>query len=465
MDRNFDGRDIEATKGHRGSDLSDEKDDLAMFVKQIVGVLLKDYEYEVRILSRDEWVAEELPYNDDVQASSFLYVLIKAKDISMQMQRIATFANRNVHIINSNLIYWIEGEHTVDSLPKLNSVRATEKKEHVVFRKSKTILPSWLDNYLFEELGAQYAPGHSRYEYNLNLNGDELKVYLGTYFPRSYSEMFCIFDNMFQNPYIWQVFDTKKNIKIFDFCSGTGGELIGLLSAIDKYYSGRKNIQIIASDGNALALDYLHKIVVRAAIVSKHHCQLVTIHQEIKNIKDIEALSVPCESPDIVLCDKVCCEFISHGICRNSYALLADYLSKRLSHEGLLIILDVTTKCEETGLFYPQMMNRQINNFVRNSNEFETLLPLSCGTYKNCDISCFAQQTFYVTHLQKSNDESRVCYHVLCRKKLKENFTTSNLQNKAYVINPIRYRKNTDGAYCTYSEEKQEIIDSFNLNN
>ena len=62
--------------------------------------------------------------------------------------------------------------------------------DNVVFRKSKTVLPHWLDKTIFNEHGAIYAPEHVRYEYNLKLNSEELKVYLGTYFPRSYAEMF-----------------------------------------------------------------------------------------------------------------------------------------------------------------------------------------------------------------------------------------------------------------------------------
>lgn len=65
-----------------------------------------------------------------------------------------------------------------------------ESNKKVAFRKSKTVLPLWLDKFLFEELGANYAPEHTRYEYNLDLDENELKVYLGTYFPRSYAEVF-----------------------------------------------------------------------------------------------------------------------------------------------------------------------------------------------------------------------------------------------------------------------------------
>ena len=48
--------------------------------------------------------------------------------------------------------------------------------------------PEWLDNYIFNILKAKYSPDYIRFEYNLNLNKDEVLIYLGTYFPRSYIE-------------------------------------------------------------------------------------------------------------------------------------------------------------------------------------------------------------------------------------------------------------------------------------
>ena len=140
-------------------------------------------------------------------------------------------------------------------------------------------------------------------------------------------------------------------------------------------------------------------------------------------------------------------------------------MSKKLSEEGLLVMLDVTTKCEETMMFYPQMMNSQINNFVRGSSEIETLLPLACATYKDCKIPCFTQQTFRVTHVKKKDDESRVSYRMLCHKGLKEYLMSNSFaNNKTYIINPIRYQQNIEGAYCNNSKGNKDFIDSFNIN-
>ena len=452
------------------SDLSDEKRSLALFVKQVMNVLLKGRKYGAKVISAKEFETVDLEGETNELPQAQLYVLIEAENISNQVTKLAKFINKNIFVVNPNLICWAEGDTIESSLSEKSVSKIPEKSDtdkKVVFRKSKTTLPLWLDKFLFEELSAQYAPEHTRYEYNLDLNEDELKVYLGTYFPRSYAEMFCIFDNMFQNEAVWQVYNNKKEIKIFDFCSGTGGELIGLLSAMDKYFQNEKIINIVVCDGNELALSYLRKIIEKAVGLSKHKYKFLPIHKEISNIDDVERLDIPFNSFDIELCDKVCCEFISHGVYKQSYEYLADYLSSRISNDGLLVILDVTTKCEETRMFYPQMMNLQINNFVRASDDFETLLPLSCATYEDCNIPCFTQQTFKVTHMRKKDDESRVCYRIICHKEFKKQLLSNAFAttDKAYVINPIRFQQNADGAYCNNSKENKEIIDSFNINN
>lgn len=451
--------------------LTDEKRSLALFVKQVMSVCLKGYEYKIRVISADEQEAVELNENINALKAYQLYVLIEAKNVLEQVTKVEKFTNKRVFAINQNMICLAEGENVDAASSKginnqiFKHFNIDESNKKVAFRKSKTVLPLWLDKYLFEELGANYAPEHTRYEYNLDLDENELKVYLGTYFPRSYAEIFCIFDNVFQNKSICQVYKNKKDINIFDFCCGTGGELIGLLSALDKYFHDEKNINIIVCDGNEKALNYLHKIIDKANILSRHKYSFLSIHKEIKKLDDVERLNLPSCSFDIELCDKVCCEFISHGVNKNSYEYLASFLSKRLSKNGLLVMLDVTTKCEETMMFYPQMMNSQINNFVRGSSEIETLLPLSCATYKDCRIPCFTQQTFRVTHVQKKDDESRVSYRILCHKGFKEYLMQNILtNNKTYIINPIRYQQNVEGAFCNNSKGNKIFTDSFNIN-
>ena len=72
-------------------------------------------------------------------------------------------------------------------------------------------LPRYLDDYIFQNLGAIYRKSGPAFVSN---RWDRAKTleYLGTYFPRSYSESFCIFSDYFQ--IIGQDFvnDGRKNV-------------------------------------------------------------------------------------------------------------------------------------------------------------------------------------------------------------------------------------------------------------
>ena len=54
-------------------------------------------------------------------------------------------------------------------------------------------LPHWIDTLIFDELKANHCPQRSDMT---NIDNDKAKTlnYLGTYFPRSYVEAYCIFD-------------------------------------------------------------------------------------------------------------------------------------------------------------------------------------------------------------------------------------------------------------------------------
>ena len=90
---------------------------------------------------------------------------------------------------------------------------------------------------------------------------DENLKYLGTYFPRSYTESFCIFDNIFQNKNYLNFLIEKQSLNILSVGCGTGGDLIGLLAVIEKYCNTNVTLNIWAIDGNKNALDILTQIV------------------------------------------------------------------------------------------------------------------------------------------------------------------------------------------------------------
>lgn len=442
---------------------------LTEFVKKVVKLSLKLEDFTVKVLDGDKASLSFGTYG--ITLTRKYVVTINAYGISEHCNKLTKFTNHVVKAITPSTIFWEEGEEllTADtSSISVHESHQTDRPENnnlnVTFRKSKTILPHWLDKKIFNEHNAIYAPEHERYEYNLDLNAEELNVYLGTYFPRSYAEMFCIVDNLMQNKVFAEIIQGEEQINIFDCGCGTGGEIIGLITALAKHLP-QVNVNVTAVDGNEGALAILRELVEKNPSRNVH-ANLTTLCQTFNSTEDIAKLANGKKNYHFLLCDKMVCELISKQVLSNdAYAIMARMLVSHLHEKGLLIMLDVTSKDEHTGLFYPQLMNNSINEYVRKSRTIETLLPLSCACNEGCKYLCFMQQTFSVSHSHKTADESRVCYRVLCRKPLKETILKEvNAEGVAHVIHPMKYKQNDESALCRQSKDNKIIIDSFNIN-
>lgn len=441
---------------------------LSNFVKRIVKLSLKLDDFTIKVLDATRASSSFAAYG--IKLTREHVVTISAAGIGEYCAKLTKFTNYDVKAISSSTIFWEAGKELVteddssfDVVEKDHSKGLTNTNSNVSFRKSKTSLPHWLDKKIFNDHQAIYAPEHERYGHNLDLNEEELKVYLGTYFPRSYAEIFCIVDNLMQNKCLKETLE-QDEISVLDYGCGTGGEILGLITAIGKHLSHTK-ISITAIDGNDGALAIL-KDLVESNPNKNIQVELSTFSQTLGTIEDVEKLAFGKNDYHFILCDKMVCELISREVLpTNAYAIMAKKLAAYLHENGLLIMLDVTTKDERSGCFYPQLMNSAINDFVRKSSTIETLLPLSCACYDGCSDLCFMQQTFSVSHSHKSNDESKVCYRVLCRKPLKtaimQGRETANL---VHVIHPTKYKQNDDSAICSQSKNNEITIDSFNIN-
>lgn len=145
----------------------------------------------------------------------------------------------------------------------INSAKLIQTEEDIIHSHQyieDCILPTWLDKYIFESLGAKYQPSYNRFSYNLDLNNDESKIYLGTYFPRSFAEGLLVFDSILQDNIILSIFENKSVLKILDFGCGSGGEIFGFLQAIENRINKKINISITCVDGNHHSLRILEKI-------------------------------------------------------------------------------------------------------------------------------------------------------------------------------------------------------------
>ena len=448
---------------------SEESDALKGFVKQILSTKKKKSDAIITVL---DGLSSQLKYEKyGITINKKLLVKVESLGIGASCSKLAKFINHDVRAINPNVICWQEGDvieaiKEEEPLPKdVNKLPGTaSNKPAIKFHKSKTIIPHWLDLALFNNLSAVYSPEHKKFEYNLDIDSEDVKVYLGTYFPRSYAEAFCIFDDLFKSRQYMEEFKSVPVINILDYGCGTGGELIGLVVALSKHVFTSKTINIFAIDGNNDAIKALKKLIEILSSNVRHKISLTCLNKTITCEEDFQISGVPeCH---FILNSKMVCELISKKITDgNCYYKIADSLAKLLADNGILYILDVTTKDEHSNLFYPQLMNQGLNNFISQNKEFSTLLPLACESWKDCKDACFMQQTFNVSHSRRSNDESRVCYRLICKKAIKSLFIPDDtlIKGCSHIIHPLKYKQNDASSICSKSTHGNKEIDSYNI--
>ena len=451
---------------------SKEEIELLQFIQNALSIVLKKFQYEIVLF--DSSTFDATIWADITTCSTQYIVAVTGMDIEKYAQKISTFLYRNVKIHNSDLIYWEEGQILSSSSIKEESNqndfqvnRINNSEQHhtdvIKFRKSKTILPHWLDRFLFDDFKAKYAPEHTRFEYNLNLTDSEIKIYLGTYFPRSYAETFCIYENLFTHQSLYQKLESLSEIRILDVGCGTGGEIIGLIIALSKHFPNHLLISIDACDGNELALTNLKEIVDAIKSHTHHVIKLNLHHKTYLHKTKVDTRDFSENHYEFILCNKFVCELLSQSIIKdNAYKKVAKSLCPLLSENGIFLLLDVTTKDINTGLFYPQLMNSELNSFVKEHKEYATLLPLACSNF-NCNEQCFIQQTFTVCHSRISCDDSRVCYRLLCHRKFKDEVFPVQLNNVQHIIHPLKFIDGDKSGLCKKSYG-DKIIDTFNIN-
>ena len=358
-------------------------------------------------------------------------------------------------------------------MPESAAAPAGKQGSSEVFRETETVLPEWLDDCL-SEMGAVYRPKDTRYQYTLDLSEPKVKVYLGTYFPRSYSEAFCIAGNLFTNScYMASLKDALASfgeINILDVGCGSGGEVIGLLAVLRRFLPSSVRVNVCAFDGNQLSLDSMKKIadcfIKRSGAEIKVDGKLRRIDSE----SDLAAIADEVRNVrfDFILCCKVGGELISGKVTDRPYSLVAEKFSGLLKPAGLLLILDVTIKLESRG-WLPVAMNHELNAFICSQNEFGTLIPKPCGKYPECSCNCYTRQTFTVRHSGAKYDESRVCYRIICRNSLREKMVPDSVMDVTQVVDHEKYYGPWRDAYpwsdgsCRYTGGKGEA-DGFDIN-
>lgn len=366
-------------------------------------------------------------------------VLLKGRIAPDQEKRLYRFLQKDMARMSDGILYWQTGERIVSQTEEGTLEDNPNIEESASIPSDGTLadvdLPNWLDRYLFFDLGAKYSPNHSRFEYNLNLNTGEIKVYLGTYFPRSFVEVKSIFEEFSQNSNYLSLVGERTSVSILDLGCGTGGDLFGLLSFLEKYEPSLKSVKLLAIDGSQMALRFFEKIMAEF----KKHSRLKIDYRIgpvfIESENDLNLISdVLSDKYDLILSCKAICEMLAKRRIKNkAYKQTASMLSSKLTDKDIMLIEDVTIKSPATEKFIPYMLNAELNEFVAENDEFATIYPTACKDKESkCINGCFFKKEIRVTHSAKNNDISKIIYRIIGKKPFAENIVVSSKGKTEY---------------------------------
>lgn len=395
-------------------------------VSNVVPLLNIEGEHQLLLVHYKDYanvIGGKLPFDSDYVA------ILTCKGAPTHIDLLKRMLHKNVVALSDSVIVWPEGDvissDVIISTPKPHFPKSPStynkqsRESDSASSQSFIKLPDWLDEVIFKQLGAKYKPSHDRYAYNLDLNVDESKVYLGTYFPRSFAETYSIFNHICNNRFILSSVLTKSVIRILDFGCGSGGATLGILQAIENAVTGSKEIQVTAIDGNHHSLRLFDKIIRKYNDWGHLHVTLNIAPCFVESEDDFNEIADILSSDfDFIITSKAIGEFErKKRISQNGYEFFSSLFAPLLSEDGLMVILDVTTKDEDSGLFLSQRMNYGVNQFLSKSGDrYKSIAPcdgLANGT--PCDCKCFFKKEILVSHSEKSKDLTKFAVRIVTR--------------------------------------------------
>ena len=259
------------------------------------------------------------------------------------------------------------------------------------------LLPKWIDDKIYGELKAIYCPCCCDMTV-IDWNRVEIQKYLGTYFPRSYVEAFCLYSDYFK-AYLEEYKD-RKHLSVFDFGCGTGGEILGFLDAVEQNLPCVEVVKVRALDGNQHALRALERILEHRTTIGKLVVNLKMMPVTIDDFYDLGvARSVVDDTFDFFMTCKAVCEFVTKQQFEenNPYENIIRVFSDILVPDGKMLITDVSTKNGTSKEWLPKMLDAGIKE--------------SCAAVlaRNEGFN----ETFVVKHSHSACDQSKIAWRFI----------------------------------------------------
>ncbi len=308
-------------------------------------------------------------------------------------------------------------------------------------------LPQYLDDIIFNELGAEYNPQPEAVQRTSD-NPDFDKIYLGTYFPRSYVEAYCIMGRLLGNKTYFDALANEQELNILDFCCGTGGEILGLTCILQEKLPNLKRINIDAFDANEMYIFNMFHIIEKAQehlqnIEVSINPQCIFVENE-QHLDDI--VNATNRQYHMVLSFKALNEFIQGNIFTddNVYKKVAEKFLPLLTDNGILILSDLTNKYDKGNFFYPVKMNEGLNSLLRANKAYKSIFPFTCYHYEHKCKGCYMQDIIYVTHSRKIRDISKVAYRIIGKSNLADQIVANIKPN---ICREVNYQADKNAPY------------------
>ena len=302
-------------------------------------------------------------------------------------------------------------------------------------------LPDWLKNFLLSDLGAKNDPDWSKAMNNLSNTHSDNRIYLGTYFPRTFLEIDFIMCKLSNETNINEINDFGQNhsISILSVGCGTGGDVSGLIFHLNQNYK-ISEFTVTLVDGNTDALALCCTILKKLEEMQKITIKIIqTVSKAITTAEDFSMIaSKYCigNAYDFIITSKFLNEIINQV--KTPYSGFVTEFSPFLGDKGLMIIIDTSNSIKPQE-WIPEIMNNDFNENINNQCSVATILPVSC-----CGDNC----TFHNCYTQFQNKgsslnyckNSKFTFRVFSKRKLFDSIRFKNFEKNSYIIN---YAKNT----------------------
>lgn len=394
LEGDYSNREILHEKKNKDASKSNQIDADGKILKKyfdcILNELFADTDCALNVYRRE--FVEQLFAEHNVPLTKDYIVTFTSNELEQVNNKLRSLCNFSINKLGDLLFLEAESSDISGLKMTLNGVRSS----HLEVVNVKQTLPDWLDHFIYDDLNGVYCKSNKDMVV-IDWGKDDVLKYLGTYFPRSYTEAYCIVSQYLDvaNP-----FNEKTEVSLFDFGCGTGGEIIGTITAIIDKNPNLQHINILALDGNYFALRTFEKILVKYCTKSSIHISYKVIPLEIDDFYDLSVLDYVIDQKfDMVISFKAICEFVTKQRFEqnNAYTHMAKFFLPRINSGGILLLADVTTYNNVSQEWLPHMMD-------------EGLAKANCKVVaKNNGYN----QAFFVTHSKKKEDISKIAWRLI----------------------------------------------------